>query len=320
MPTLTAQSLLRELGSRLGDYWPLTPTSAGSTTTLVDANLPTILPTSQGSATAALGAWVYGTSTADASNVGITRRAQSYNSLNTTLTFLTAWPAAPTTGTYELHRRFARDRKLAALNAAVHQLGCYWARLLKDASITTVVNTWRYQLPSTINWDAVDRILLQVNTTAGFSTYPYVDIETWNCHVESETDTSGNTLWYLQFGIQPPPGRLLQVWAQAQFDELALDTDVLPLSEQDAGQATEWVYSFACWQLFRWEAILQPQNQTEWLEKQGQALLTEAADLRDRLSRARPTLRLILPGRGTGEFPAGIADDPAYLAAFGSPH
>lgn len=317
----TAQALVRELGYRLGDFWLAAPTG-GTTTTLIDTTLRQVLPNDTGSSTAPYAAWVYGATDADVSNRGAERRVSTWTQSTGTLTFLAAWPVAITTGHYEIHQRYQRSRILEALNSGVRQLGRYWYRpMLDEVTLVTAVNTWQYTLPTTINWQGFDRFQIQVNTDNTLTGYPYVDGEQWNAAVIPFTDNNGNTTWRLQFGTLPPPNRIVRVFGHAISTDLVNDTDILSLFGPDAGVATEWLYRWATAMLYRWESSKQPANMTQWLEQQVQILMTEAQDLRDRLSRNVPSLRMILPGEGTGEFPSpSLVEDPAYLAAFRTLH
>lgn len=131
----------------MGEYFTSNPTG-GTTTTLVDATLTQWMPAPLGQGTEKFLPWVYGTNTADVLNRAVERRAQTWDGTNT-LTFFTGapWPAAISTGAYEVHLRWPASRKLEALNEACGQLGLSWYREFVDTSITTASQTWSYALP-----------------------------------------------------------------------------------------------------------------------------------------------------------------------------
>lgn len=317
----TAQSLVRELATRMGEFYLSTPTG-GSVDTLVDANLDQYWPQTVGQYSAAAGFWVYGGATAIATaNRGVERRALSYTQSSHTLTFLASWPGVISGGNYEMHWRTPRSRKLEAINSAIRQLGFHWARsMLSEAALTTVVNQWSYNLPTGIQWGNIERLQIQINTTGGLTGYPYADAGSWNWSIIPYTDDTGVTAFRLQFGTLPPPGRIIRIIADVGYNDLVTDTDVLPLDTSKAGIALEWIYSWAIYQLNRWESIRQPPNQTAWLEQQAAALLKEASDIRDRFASTPGSTRVVTPGSGTADWPSGAADDPAYLAAFNTIH
>ncbi len=301
----------------MGELYVSTPTS-GTITTLVDANLDQYWPSAVGQQSAPMGVWCYGGITADATNRGVERRARSYAQNTHTVTFLAPWPTAISTGPYEFHWRTPRSRKLEAINSGVRQLGFHWYRTLIDASITTAANTWSYALPSGIQWNTLPKIEIQVATQSTLVGYPYVSGTPWNWTIRPSTSAAGVTTYTLQFGTLPPPGRLVRLFGEVNYSDLAADTDILPLDENSAGIATEWLYSWAMYQLTRWESVRQPMNNTQWLEQQGAALLKEASDIRDRFASTPSGSRIVTPGQGTGDWPSGMAEDPSYFGAFRS--
>lgn len=303
----------------MGEFYLATATG-GSTTTLVDANLDQYWPGGVGQQSAPMGIWGYGASDAvSTSNRGIERRAKSYTQNTHTIEWLAAWPGAISSGGYELHWRTPRSRKLEAINSGVRQLGFHWWRSVVDeASITTVANTWQYNLPTTVQWNTVPKLQIQISTDATLVGYPYVDASPWNWAIVPITNSSGVTTYRLQFATIPPPGRIIRVFGEANYNDLVNDSDILPIDATSAGIATEWLYSWAMYQLTRWESVRQPMNNTQWLEQQGAALLKEAQDIRDRFASTPQATRIVTPGKGDGEWPNGIAEDPTYLAAFRS--
>ncbi len=307
----------------MGELYLSTPTS-GTTTTLIDTNLDQYWPSNAGQQSAPIGIWCYGSPTAEAANRTIERRARSYAQNTHTVTFLAAWPTAiSTAGIYELHWRTPRSRKLEAINSGVRQLGFHWARsVIDETSITTAVNTWSYDLPSTVQWGSIPQVQLQVALDTTLIGYPYVNAGLWNWTVIPYTNVNtGATTYRLQFGTLPPPNRKLRIFADANYGDLVSDSDILPMDVNASGIATEWLYSWAMYQLVRWESVRQPMNNTQWLEQQGAALLKEASDIRDRFAGTPTIVKVTTPGHGDGQYgPGGYADDPAYMSAYRTIH
>ncbi len=316
----TASSLVRELAQRMGEFYLSTPTG-GTTTTLIDAALDQYWPSNVGQQSAPMGIWGYGSITADTNNRGIERRAKSYQQSTHTVTFLSAWPTTISTGAYELHWRTPRSRKLEAINSGVRQLGFHWARTIVDGTtLTTAANTWSYALPTNIQWGSIPLVELQIALDATLIGYPYVNAGLWNWTVRPATDSSGATTYTLQFGTLPPPNRKIRVFADANYSDLVADADILPMDVMTSGIATEWLYSWAMYQLQRWESVRQPMNNTQWLEQQAAALMKEASEIRDRFAGSPPMTKITTPGKGDGEWPSGMASDPQWFAAYQTIH
>ncbi len=321
----SAASLVAELAKRMGEFYSSAPTSAGTTTTLIDTNLDQYWPNNVGQQASPMGAWVYGKQTiASASaNKGVERRARDYVQSSHTVTFLTAWPAVVnnTNGQeYEFHWRTPRSRKLEAINSGIRQLGFHWYRSLIDTSLLTVANQWTYTLPATVQWNTIPKIEIQIATDATLVGYPYVNANLWNWTIRPTTDATGATTYTLQFGSLPPPGRSIRLFGEVNYVDLVADADILPLDTSGAGIATEWLYSWAMYMLQRWESVRQPMNNTQWLEQQATALLKEASEIRDRFSSLPTATRIVTPNRGTGEWPGGMGDDPEYMSAYRTIH
>lgn len=313
MAETTAQALVREFAARQGEFYLATAANTGSPTLLVDANLLTMLPVDIPSQ---FNAWVYGGATADVANRGVERRAASFSATAAGLTlYAPGFPTACTTGAYEIHSRTARSRKLAALNAAIRLLHLAWFRPVRDQTLTTVTNTWEYALPNTVLWESVARIELQVSTDNTLIGYPYADARAWDSRLYRAVDANGVTTWYLQFGVQPPSGRLIRFLGQAAYTDLVADTDVLPLEGDWAGPAVEWIYDYAAHKLWTWEANKQPSGDAQKAIARAEQILQEA---RQELLENRPTplpSHIVVPGMGDG---SGLerTGGPGYLAAW----
>lgn len=315
----TASQLVREISSRLDDLVFAQPTS-GTATTLVDQKLLQWFPVDVINAPA----YVYGVSTTatfggtsytacDAANQGLERIAKGWTASTTTLTLQPPGMATNmTTGTYEIRKLWPRSRILEYLNEAIGLSGCYWARSVMDASITTAANTWSYTLPSSQNWQSIEKIELQISTTQ--PTFPYVDMTPLNWRPEKTVDTSGNEVWKIQFEDQPPQPFNMHVWGRAFYADVANETDILAISGEWERKALAWIYSWA---------IMLAQEQRE-----ASAASLEAAKIRDKkrdvLTRALDALqkwapenkggRVIIPGVGDGTY-HGQGSSPDYLNA-----
>lgn len=314
MSAPTAQTLVRELAQRMGEFALATAAaSGGSATKLVDQGLRVHLPHN---VDINLNVWVYGAANADTANRGVERRAKSWNYDTATLTLHgPGMPAAMTTGDYELHWRFSRARKLAALNDALGELGMHWYRPILDESLTTADNTWRYTLPSTINWQGVQQVLIQISTDNSLVGYPYQDATPWDPAIEASVAANGTTTWYLRFGAKPPSGRTLRILGAASYTDLVADTDVVPLRNDWAQRALAWLYKWAQHLLVSWEIGAQPAAQTERLLAWNQYILLEARDELMRNAPEAPNARLIVPGVGTGTRKGGMGNDPRWIGA-----
>lgn len=313
MAVWTAQQLIQEVAKRYGDYAPCTP-GGGSTGSLFDTRLNIYFPQDVGSTSQPLGAWVYGTQTADVGNRGQTNRAYQWQASISTLSFLAPWPAVPSTGLYEIHRRIERSRKLEALNDAIGQLGLNWYRPLLDTTLTTAANTWTYTLPALI--DKVYRVELQVATDATLVGYPYVDAAIYDWRVDTAVDAAGNTTQTLQFGTLPPPNMKLRLLGLVQYADLVNDTDVLPLRDVWERAALHFLFTYALHLFQRWEAVNQPAAQVERLEQQAARLLQEAEQFRQQYAPGSPNYQVITPGRGTADQDVPRDRPEAYWGAF----
>jgi hypothetical protein len=106
------------------------------------------------------------------------------------LTFYSAWPDSVTVGSYEIHTRTARSRKLEALNSAIRVLNLSWFRSFQDeVTVTTATNQWRYALPNSVNgWTGI--VDVQVQMAPSLAGYPYQDASNWNVQPYRAVDAS----------------------------------------------------------------------------------------------------------------------------------
>lgn len=248
MATQTTLDLITELAARYDEMFVSTPTSTGTTTTLVDTLLNQELPNN----VAAFNAWVYGRNNVVLANRGIERRAYAWTANSSTLTFRGAWPTAPTAlGVYEIHKKFRRGRLLEALNSALRRLGLFCYRQVQDMTITTEQGIWRYLLNPEQAWTQIYRIEIQEDTNEDQETFPYTLADDWGWDIYT-TDENGQESFWVQFRNLPPPGRILRIIGEGYFPDLVYDYDTLNLDGRWAGSALEWIFDWAEYRLDSW--------------------------------------------------------------------
>ncbi len=316
----TAQTLIQQLARRLGEFWLSTATSAGTTTTIVDTGLNRFFPVALNSTgNQPMNAWIYPVS-GTATNLGYEARTVSWTP--STLT-TTAMPhATASADTFEIHLRTRRPDKLEAINEAIGWLDIMCSREIVDTSITTEQGKWKYTLPSTQNWHHVRLVELQVNTDTTYPTYPYADTTVWNWKAYPVQDpTTGVETWYLQFGLLPPPNRVLRIFGDGYFSNLVNDSDLLVTAGAWERQAMTWVYDYGMWSMMKWLATSEPSFNAGRLDAQYDRLMQSLQQIKSLMKPQRGN-RIITPGKGDGEFglyPTTSADG-SYLGAFENAH
>lgn len=313
----TAQELIRTASKRLGDLILSTPTSPGTITTLVDSLLRQYLQT-----LTQANLWVYGGSTVDVPNRGQQRRAAAYTRESNTVSFEASWPNAITLGTYEIHPRYDRTLILEWLNDAVGQLGIYWFREVRDQSLLTADLTMAYTLPAAQYWTKVNRIELEVNTSGTVEGFPFVDAGPWNPHPYPYTDQFGNRTWTIQFGLQPPPDRILRVFGEAYYPELTNDGDVLALAGQYERPAMSYIFDWINYRAKEYDSLIGYTTETqESRQKMYDSLNKTREWLTSMLQPTHSPAKVVTPGHGDGMFsPFGMTEDPNYFGALNGLH
>lgn len=320
MTSPTAQYLVRELASRMGEFYLSSPTS-GSTFQLTDpqiiqfapADVPFNAATGQGPMW-----WAYGPADADSGNRGQERRVRSYVANTGVATFFSAWPMNITTGHMEFHFRTPRSRKLEAINSGVRYLGFQWYRPVAGGAITTVEKQWRYALPPSIIWRKVSKIQLQITTDPTLVGFPYQDLTPYDYEIYADVDqTTGVTTYYLQFATMPPPNRTIRIFGEAEYADLVADTDIVPIPEKIQGRAIELIYEFAQARLYEWETNRQPQGEDDRYFRHMQERLQRAKEELLRYAPGPKPWRVVIPGQGTAEIGAS---DVGYFAGFSTLH
>lgn len=262
--------------------------------------------------------WIYGSSTADAANVGLSRRGRAWTQSTSTLTLFTpGFPAAMAAGVYEIHLRYERDRILEAVNEGIGILDQGWYRTFIDTSITTAQNTWKYTLPSTQNWGQVVGVELQINTDTSIPTYPYASANPWNWRVYSDTHpTTGAIVWYIQFGIVPPPDRTLRIWGVSGYGDLTSDADIFAVNSNSERSVLSWVYRWALHNLSDWQVNKLPAGQVDEYRRVSDSLMREAFRLKQELGEPASNGRIAIPGRGDGTVSSSGGTDASYFGVF----
>lgn len=306
----SALDIIRELGYRWNGLVLATPDGVGGQTTLIDSKLDAYFPETVDQ----FNVWVYGGLDVPAANVGIERQAVSWAQTSHTLTFYSAWPATIiASGTYEIYRRVARGRLVAALNAAIGQLEDYWHRTFIDESIVTVQGQYRYVLPRYQNWISINRIELQMLTQSNLVGYPYEELEGWNIE---EDQTGGVQTFYLQFSdVALPAGRRLRIHGEGSYPEIEADTDTLELVGGNQRRALEWVYDYAGYKLDGWlmnEASTL--DQQKLYAKRGEDLQGVLEDIRKKTA-PHQNVRIMTPLTPNGRLRRGGGRDPRWIGA-----
>lgn len=310
---LTANGLVRELGRRRHELYLSTPTAAGSTTTLIDQALLQHFPEDVNP----FNAWVRGSVTADVANRGVERRSSRWAYQASTLHFPYAFPAATTTGEYEIYTRTSYNRLLAAINAGVAAIGRPWGRPVLDDTVVGVAETWKYTLPSGVNWIEFSPLEIQILDSA--ASYPYTSAVGYSPRIYPVVSSAGVTTWYLQFGRQPPVGSIIRVYGRVQQADLVADADVLPVEGRFEGRVREYLMMHARHALYLWEADAEPIGKAAYAERVAEQSLLRAREAIFEGAPGGGTIQIQVPGRGGGQVASG-SDEAGYLAAHNTMH
>lgn len=309
-------TMVRELSTRMQQFVLCTPEPGALQTTLVcqplRQNFPNNIPQ--------LNAWFYGPAGVDPANVGAERRARSWTQSNATVTFFDpGWPTAPLIGPYECHIRYQRSRLAEAINDGVGQLGLTWYRETIDESLVTAKDKWQYTIPASQNWAQVSHVEIQYSTDSNLIGYPYADAVYLNWRPRRSVDVTGQEAWVIDFGLLPPPGRILRVFGEAFYSDLLADTDALAIAGKWRRPAMTWIYRWAQFNLNDWKSNASSSLDTQTVRTKALQDLQQAKE--DVLAQApsHQPGRIITPGRGDATI-AAARNDRDYLGAFGSMH
>lgn len=310
----TCQELLYKLGKRRHDLVTITAESSGDTTHLVASEFLQFAPGDIQN----FNRWLRGSTSADIANRGVERLATDWDATATRLSLSYPMPGNMTEGVYELRSRTRYELYLEALNAAVTQLALYWWRPIRSELITSVSNQWRYPLSDDIPWFAFGALHVQMVVNANLVGYPYMDASRWNPRFEREVDDSGDEHWFIQFGVMPPPGRILRIYAQTAYDELANDDDMLLIDGEWGRLAVEWLMSYTSACLDDWAVDEQIKGDIQRVAATADRRLAKQQDLLLRTAPGRPNLLITVPGMRDGMRPT-TPRDLRYLAGFHTP-
>ena len=289
----TRLQLLQELAQQLGEYASFTASSGGTATTILTTSLKAHLP----NALAQFNAWIY---SIGPTNAAQTARASVWTPSSSTLTLVSPGFTASTVSgdAFELHLRTTRARKLAALDAAVGNLGLYWGRPVVDTTLTTAAGQYVYTLPAAQNWASVELIEIQNNPNDADA--PYDDARIFNWVIREGVTTAGTETWVIQFGSQPTPGRVLRVYGTGHMGAMTLDADVLPTAGNWEHSALEYIYAYAKFRVLDEVADKQPTGSTERYRLRAMDKLQEQGARAISLMRPHKRGRIMTPWSGTG--------------------
>ena len=310
----TALNLVRELGERLGDTIVAYPTGGG-TSTMVAPDLVQYFPQTLNQ----FNGWVYATQNVpNAQNQGLERRGQQWSPTTGTLQlYPPGFPGSIMGGEYEIHMRFPRRRKMAALNSAISQLGLTWFRQIVDETLSTQAQTWIYYPDPTQNWSNIYRIEIQINTSETQVGYPFADAEYLNWRPRRWVDELGKETWAIEFGILPPVTRQLRVFGEGFYPQMQNDSDILAIAGKWEGGALEWIYDWAEFRLNDSLSNRQPTGEAERIRQQAlDRLERQKNDILVNAPSHQPA-RIVTPGHGDAmAFPS--PEDWRFLGAFKS--
>lgn len=321
MAATTLVGLIQELGQRTQDYASGT-LSGTHATTFVQDNTRWEQDNTFKNGYLAL---------TSGSQIGSERRITAYDGTTNVgrFTLAPALGAAPSTNdAYEVHMRWSRARKTAAINQAIHNLPTgFWRRTI-DTSITTAQNTWAYALPPNVISVFVAEIQISLNMsgsgvfgqsgTGGFG-FPYADAGAWNWRILESIAPDGTPTRYIAFGVQPPWPRTLRLFAAINQSELKADSDTLGAGQDDYDQRLqEWILMRSQVGLLRETLFGVPTEEVTRYAGVIQQLEKDAAALEPFLVMPHPAQAVVIPGSGDGQYHA-TALGREWLAAFSSP-
>jgi len=316
MPTNpTAAQLIYGLGRRMHECFQMIPSLPGTQTLFVSPSLNQYFPRD----ITQLNAWVYCLN-GDLTNALQERRAMSWLAATSTLyLYPPGFPGTISGGNYEFHLRYPREDILEAINDGVGQLGLSWYREVKDETLLSAQQQWRYVAPATQNWTEINKIEIQINTdaTATAGGYPFAPADYLNPRVERDVTSLGVETWAIQFGLQPPPGRIIRLRGEAYYPDLVLDSDYLAMAPEWTRPAMSYLYNRGAFNLNDWASQQTPTGETAKVRQQA---LDELERQKNDLLATAPVHkpgRIITPGRGDG-YAVSSPEDWRYLGAFRS--
>jgi hypothetical protein len=313
----TAAALCNALATRKKDLVLATADAAVSPTVLQATDLLQAFPADNAKAFY----WVYAPAQANPTdNRGLERRALAWNATTRQLTLAPpGFPVAPTSGTYEIHRRYRRSELLDAINSCIRRLHLYWWRPVRSENIVTADKTWRYRLDSSTHWGGFSNLLIEISQDPSQIGYPFTLADPWNPVIEREVGDTGIEVFYLRFGSLPPWPRTLRLWATVGYTDLVDDTDVLPIDGEWGGLAYEWL--LLCGSILLDDWALEGDVSGD-VEKHMAIVDGRVQRMYRELMAARPSppnIQISIPGVRDGLHPGYPHQDIRYLSSLHSP-
>jgi hypothetical protein len=313
----TLAQLLQELGERMGDY------AAGvASDTSVDLTFLQDSARVEPDNTFLFG-WLSYTGTKQAQNTGLERRITGYDGSLNVGRFLLGngannsgliQPALAGDG-YEVHMRWSRRRKTAAINRAIRRLPQNFWRRVVDTSVETTPNTWRYLLPPGMTRVFEIWVQASINMSgpgplgqgeAGTG-FPYNRLVGW--YQEDGVAPDGSVYHAIQMDAIPPFPRYLRLVGQGVQTVLSEDADVVAAGQDDYDQRlVEYLLEYASAYLWLEGANGAPVDQSARSVDMVKLQMQLATEMRNDLVMPGPPIEIDTPitsvsGRGWGDHP-----------------
>ena len=308
----TAGDLIRELASRVGDYAEGTLSgTTGSTLSVRDDNRFEQSDTFKY-------AWLYYYGGAAASNIGRELRITAYDGIeggtaqNGTFTFGggTLLVQGSAGDQYRVNVHWSRERKLAALNAAIRMLPIAFWRRVEDTSLQTTAGTTLYTCPSTIQ-DVLGVEVLRSLDEPGVSGASYG----WT--QRTGVGAGGSVTRQIAFRNAPPANYYLRIIGRGVLAPFTQDSDVVTVGADDFdGRLVEYLLAVAIQRLWTWGANGAPVKDAKRIVDLVQVARADANELRPQLVMSHPPRRSITPWAAPSQAWRQDADN---LAAYATP-
>ena len=240
---------------------------------------------------------------------GEERQISAYAQSTQLLTVPLAFSDRPSAGdTFQLYDRWSRAQIVHAINEALRQAAGFWHRRVVDESLTTVLNTWSYDLSEldvlVERRFGLSRVWVKYNTPQ--ATYPYRLIRNYELRWNDTTPV-------LQFNETLPINTTLRLeYMASPSAPLAAADDQTDVEEET------WLDEFVKeWALF--ELWQQRMGRAPSQDKRTDGTL--AQQHRDEAERMRRMHRMRLPSNTfpKSEWEARMADGSRWLAAHATP-
>jgi hypothetical protein len=308
----TAADLIRELASRMGDYAEGTLTHVtGDTISVRDATR------FEQSNTYKYG-WFYYHGGAATSNIGRELRITAYDGLeggtaqvgHFTFGGGTLLVQGSVGDQYQVNWHWSRERKLAALNAAIRMLPIFFWRRVEDLSTTTTTGTTLYPCPPAIQEVLGIEVLRERDE-------PGEDAAGYGWSVRNAVQSGGSVTRTIAFRNAPPPDHFLRIVGKGILPPFSQASDVVTVGADDRdGQMVEYLLAVAIQRLWMWGANGAPVKDVKRILELVQVARNDANDLRPQLLMSHPPRRSITPWAAPT---LGWRRNGDYLAAHSTP-